>query len=113
MLYRGGSMLTIVLVVLAGFGALSLLWAVFGGLLPSPRGMVLLLSCTDLTDAEMAVHRHRWLTGMGVLRCPLVVIDGGLSDEERQTLRRKDIEIWDPDMIGDPFRQEVGPDGGT
>ena len=106
-------MLAIVLVVLAGFGALSLLWAVFGGLLPSPRGMVLMLSCTDLTEAEMAVHRHRWLTGIGVLRCPLVVIDGGLSEAERQTFQRKGIEILDPDMIGGLFRQELGPDGGA
>jgi hypothetical protein len=94
-------MLTIVLVVLAGFGALSLLWAVFGGLLPSPRGMVLLQICGDLSEAEMAIHRHRWLAGVGALRCPLVLLDGGLSEQELETLRRKDVRSLDLDALED------------
>ena len=106
-------MLTIVLVVLAGFGALSLLWAVFGGLLPCPRRMILLQVCENLSEVEMAVHRHRWLTGIGALRCPLVLLDGGLSEQELETLRRKDIGSWDLDALEDLLRQELRPDGGT
>lgn len=83
----------IVLAVFAGFGVLSVLWAVFGCLLPSPRGTVLVHLCRSCGEAEMTVHRHRWLLGLGALRCPLILVDGGLTEDERSLLEAKGMKM--------------------
>ena len=81
----------LVLAVLAAFGVLSLLWAMFGWLLPVCReGWIL---CPGRTGDLAAVYVYLWLRSMGIVRCPLVLADLGLSGEERTRLTEKGIEI--------------------
>lgn len=63
-----------ILILLAAFGLLSSLWAVLGWLLPGGRGMAMV--CLGAPDEGM-VSRYRWLRGLGLLRCPLLVTEGG------------------------------------
>ncbi len=61
----------ILLGTLAAMGAMSLLWAAFGWLLPSEEGCALV--CVGEPD-ERILWRYRWLKGLGLLRCPLLVV---------------------------------------
>ncbi|MBO7252643.1 MAG: hypothetical protein J6V25_08445 [Oscillospiraceae bacterium] len=56
---------------LAAFGAMSLLWAVLGWLLPGGKGCALV--CWGMPD-EGILSRYRWLYAMGLLRCPLLAV---------------------------------------
>lgn len=83
----------IVLCVLAAFGALSVLWGLFGLLLPGQRGTVTVHLCRGREEA--AVRRCRWLRDMGLLHSRLILVDSGLSEEERSALcgRCCDVEF--------------------
>ncbi len=77
--------MVIVICVLAGFGLLSLLWALFGFLLPGHRDMAVI--CVDCRGREEAVVRHYgFLRGLGLIRGPLVLIDRGLTEAEKHCL---------------------------
>lgn len=101
----------IVLAVFAAFGVFSVLWAVFGCLLPSPQGTVLVQVCRSCGEAEMTVHRHRWLMGLGALRCPLILVDGGLTEQERSMLEKKEIKMMTMAELGAWSGQEWGSVG--
>ncbi len=80
--------------VLAGFGVLTLLWALFGWLLPVCReGWVL---CPGKAGRLEAVYALLWLRWMGLLRCRLLVLDRGLAEGEKSWLLRKNVEIYSP-----------------
>lgn len=86
--------MVIVICVLAGFGMLSLLWALFGFLLPGHRNMAMI--CFDSAGKEEAVIRHYgFLHGLGLVRGPLLLIDRGLTDAEKKCLLRlgQDVRI--------------------
>ena len=77
----------LVMCVLAAFGVLSILWAAFGFLLPGQRGVVMV--CMDGRGKEEAViRRYSWLRGLGLFRGPLVIIDQGMCEQEREHLLR-------------------------
>lgn len=76
----------IILAVLAAFGALSALWALFGFLLPGHRGTVMVCLCRGEADAEPVLRHFGWLRDWGLIRGPLLLIDGGMTDEERMRL---------------------------
>lgn len=101
----------IVLAVFAGFGALSVLWAAFGCLLPSPGRTVLVHSCGSCGEAEMMIRRHRWLLGLGALRCPLILVDGGLTEQERSILESRDIKMMTRAELMAWSGQELDPFG--
>lgn len=61
----------LVIGILAAFGVLAMLWAIFGSMLPDCRGCALV--CWDVPD-EGIVSRYWWLTGVGLLRCPLIAV---------------------------------------
>ena len=76
---------------LAAFGLLSLMWALFGWLLPVCReGWVL---CPGETGKLSFVYVYLWLRGMGLVKCPLILADMGLDDAEKARLTDKGIEI--------------------
>ena len=56
---------------LAAFGLFSILWALLGWLLPGDRGAALV--CLEEAD-EGLLSRYKWLRGMGLLSCPLLVV---------------------------------------
>ena len=79
--------------ILAAFGALAVLWALFGFLLPGQKGTVTVHLCSGCEEA--AVRRYRWMRGLGLLRGRLILVDSGLSDAERERLRchGQDVEF--------------------
>lgn len=79
------------LAVLAAFGLLSLMWALFGWLLPACReGWVL---CPGETGKLSFVNVYLWLRGMGLVKCPLILVDMGLEEAEKDRLTDEGIEI--------------------
>lgn len=83
----------VILVVLAAFGVLCALWAIFGFLLPGHRDSAVVCICKEDAQAEAAVHRHSWLYNAGFLRCPLILIDEGMSPVSRQRLIRQGYPV--------------------
>lgn len=72
---------------LAAFGLLSIVWAIFGWLLPGSAGCVVVYTGNAAPDGT--IRRISWLRGLGFLRCPLVIPDAKLSIGEREALRRR------------------------
>lgn len=61
----------VILGTLAAFGALSALWTVFGWLLPGVKGCALV--CWGYPE-EAVIARVKWLKGLGLLSCPLLIV---------------------------------------
>lgn len=74
----------ILLGTLAAFGAFCLLWALAGWLLPGLRGFALV--CMELPEPEY-LSRVRWLRGLGLMDCPLIVVT------EQAQREQTDMEI--------------------
>ena len=89
---------------LAAFGLLSVLWALFGWLLPVCRRGWLLYPGRSEDLSFVAVYL--WLRSMGIVRCPLILADLGLSDAEKRRLTEKGIEIYSPSEL--PERLVIG-----
>ena len=86
----------IVLVVFAAFGLLCALWACFGFLLPGQEGVVMVYRCRG-ENVDALVRRYRWLRDVGLIRCPLIIIDEGMTMQQRQMLEnRAGIRVCDP-----------------
>ena len=96
----------IVLGVLAAFGALSVLWALFGFLLPGQCGAVTVCLCRGDGAEEPLIRRHRWLRDMGLIREPLILLDGGLTEEEKRRLTRQGLMICDMAELSARLEQE-------
>lgn len=96
----------IVLVFLAAFGVLCVLWTLFGHLLPGNKGTVLVFFANG-TELDAVVRYYSWLRGLGVLRSPLIIVDGALTQMQRQSLQqRQGIEICDPEALACRIEQE-------
>ena len=61
----------VILGMLSAYGLLSALWAAFGWLLPGLRGCALV--CVGVPE-EGTLNTVRWLKGLGLLTCPLLVV---------------------------------------
>ena len=82
----------IILGVLAAFGLLCALWALFGWCFGSDRGGILLCFCREEVHPRL-LTRYRLLHRFGLLRCPLILIDSPLSPQARRILRRAHPEV--------------------
>ncbi len=78
----------IVLTILAAFGGLCVLWILFGFLLPGQRGAAAVCLCRSGAMEEPVIRRYLWLYNTGLVRCPLLLVDCGLSEQERKRLPR-------------------------
>ena len=78
----------IILTVLAAFGGFCVLWSLFGFLLPGQRGAAAVLLCKGGSGEEAVIRRYLWLYNTGLIRCPLLLVDCGLSAQERQQLEK-------------------------
>lgn len=85
----------IVIGMLAAFGALCALWALSGFLLPHQDGGVTVCVCRGDGKEEPLIHRYRWLQGMGLIHCPLILLDGGLSEADKARLTRQGLTVCD------------------
>ena len=61
----------VILGALAAFGAYCAVWSLFGWLLPGLKGCALV--CWDTPD-EGILAKYKWLKGLGLLSCPLLII---------------------------------------
>lgn len=84
---------------LAAFGALSVLWVLFGWLLPGGREGLLILPGRPGETETSFVRRYLWLRGLGLLEMPLVMVDLGLSQTEKNWLADREIELCGPEEL--------------
>ena len=105
----------IVLTVLAAFGAVSVLWALFGFLLPGQRGTAMVYLWREPGKGELALRNYGWLRDWGLIRGPLLLIDCGMTEEERTRLikGRQGIEICTLEELPSRLEQEREKLGGT
>lgn len=98
----------IILAVLAAFGVLSVLWALLGFLLPGQRGTAMVYLWRDYGEGEQALRHFGWLRDLGLLRCPLLLIDCGMTEEERARVltNRPGVEICTLEELPSRLEQE-------
>lgn len=92
-LSRGGEMAGYILLgSLAAFGFLSALWALFGWLLPGGRHGVLI----SFDDGKRSfVRRYLWLRRVGLLSCPLILVEPEGLDAGYLTAQGIEICTWE------------------
>ena len=73
---------------LAAFGLLSAVWAAGGWLLPGGRDGMAVCFCLPGLKQLSTVRRWHWLREVGLLRCPVILVDCGLSEKEKKELAR-------------------------
>lgn len=77
---------------LAAFGAMCMLWAVIGWLLPDSGGV--LRYCPGTAEEAMRfAGRYLWLRGAGLIRCRLVIAQAELDETERRWLTDRGILV--------------------
>lgn len=96
----------IVLAVLGAFGLLCALWVLFGFLLPGQRGAAAVMLCHGEAGEEAVLRRYVWLYNTGLIRCPLLLVDCGLTEEERVRLARYPIILCTQEQLQDQLEQE-------
>ena len=94
--------LYVLLGLLAAFGLLCALWALFGCFLPGSCRCTLILRCRAQEENGL-LRRLLWLRELGLLRCRIVLSGCGISNEQREILLRRygDIEFCDPEQPGE------------
>ena len=75
---------------LAAFGALCALWVSFGWLLSACWDGCLVYLGKRGKPGFVSIYL--WLRNLGVVRCPLIVIDQGLTETEQEYLDKHGIE---------------------
>lgn len=95
-----------VLGTLAAFGLVSALWVLYGLLLPPDRDGVIYAPGSPGAAENSFARRYLWLRELGLVRGKLVLADFGLSDEERDWLLERGIEVCAPEQL--PARMETG-----
>lgn len=98
----------IILTVLAAFGALCAMWALFGFLLPGQRGGAMVCVCRGDHREEQIIRHYGWLRDLGLFRAPLLLVDGGMTEEEQARLLkcRQGIEICTMEELSSRLEQE-------
>ena len=73
---------------LAAFGALSLLWCLYGCFLGRVTGCALVCLC-DGSREEGLLLRYSQLRAVGLLRCSLLLVDCPLTAREQEILQNR------------------------
>lgn len=103
----------ILLGTLAAFGALCALWLLVGMCLPGDREGLMLYHWHSSGPGRGFLIRWRLQWDLGLLRGRLVVIDLGLTEEDRVFLLRwgRNVEIWEREREdGERIRDHSGRD---
>ena len=98
----------VLLGALAAFGMLSALWALLCFLLPAGRKVVTVCCVhTGIPEAKQ-IRRCRRLWDLGLVRWTLILVDMGLSPEERKWLEATCPfgEICSQDMLAERLKME-------
>lgn len=76
----------IILGTLALLGLFCALWGAFGWWFGCGKGGALVCLCRSGLSETPQIIRYSWLRGMGLVRCPLLLVDSDLSQKERTQL---------------------------
>lgn len=92
----------VLLGLLAAFGLLCILWALFGFLLPGCSRCAVVMLCKPEREAPL-LRRLLWLRELGVLRCGILLSGRGLTVQQRRHIQHKYhcVEFYDPDLPGE------------
>ncbi len=74
--------------MLAAFGLLCALWALLGWALPGDGNSAAVCLCHAGLKEINAVRKLLWLRDWGFLKCPVLLVDCGLSEEEKRQLSK-------------------------
>ena len=97
----------VMLVVLAAWGVLCLLWCGFGWLLSGGRGGCAVCMCRGGMQEELFIRRWRWLRSLGLVEGRLLAVDCGLEEPQRRWLARyRDVEICSLEELPDRLELE-------
>lgn len=98
----------IILTVLAAFGGLCALWALFGFLLPGQCGAAMVCVCRGDAGEEQIIRHYGWLRDLGLVRSPLLLVDDGITEDERARLLkcRQGVEICTMEELSSRLEQE-------
>lgn len=98
----------IVLCMLAAFGALSALWAMFGWLLPGGTEGVIVCHIGQGMPESFFLWRYVLLRELGLLGCRLIVVDCGMTEAQSRWLQeqRGGIEICSPEGLSSRLELE-------
>ena len=101
-------MLWIILIILAAFGLLCAVWALFGVFLPGQRGAVMVCVCRGAAEEEQILRHCAWLRDLGLFRGPLLLVDAGMTPDERSRLLRcgRGGEICTTEELASRLEQE-------
>ncbi len=75
----------------AAAGVLSVLWAVFGWLLPVCREGILIYRGSPGPWGFIPVYL--WMRSMGLVRCPMLVVAENVEQKQREWLREREIDV--------------------
>ena len=105
----------VILGALAAFGCVCALWALLGWLLPGGKGSAAVCVLTPGLGELSAVRRLVWLRDWGFLKGPILLVDCGLSEEERQALaaRWPDLEVCNLEALAARLELERNGFDGT
>jgi hypothetical protein len=96
----------IILAVLGAFGLLCVAWVLLGFLIPGQRGAAAVMLCSGEAGEEAVVRRYLWLYNTGLVRCPLLLVDCGLSQCDRKRLEQCSIILCTSEELQDQLEQE-------
>ena len=69
-------------------------------------GAVTVYLCRGDGTEEPLIRRHRWLWDVGLIHCPLILLDGGLSEADRERLIRQGHTVCDMAELSARVEQE-------
>ena len=104
-----GTFWDILLAVVCAAGLALVGWWLFGLLLrplPGREAKVVIPGRGEGEDLEQQVRSFLWLRGLGLLRCPIVIADAGLTPAGwelvlRLTARWPEVVLWPAEDLGE------------
>ena len=106
-------------IFLQATGVLMLLWTLVGWLvLGHDRGGAVVYRVTELSRVEAFLRCCQWLRGIGMIRMPVLLVDGGLDSREREELEhmaavREDVRICTGAGLEEELKWEAERFGGA
>ena len=100
-------LILLILSILAACGVLSILWVFLGWLLPGQRRLFAVYVCRG-EEIDALLRRYRWLRDMGVIRGRLLIVDEGMTEQQKQWTEKHMVEICTREELADRVREERG-----
>ena len=82
---------------LAAFGLLCVLWLIYGLCCGKPEGSLLIISRGE----QGLLRRCLWLREMGLLSCPMALVDPELNEMDELWVKSRGVEIWRTSRLGE------------